>query len=482
MSNVIDQTTIRQYAADPMAFFAGTMVPSAHGAVQFGEIMADFQREWFLQITPSLIALARGERPPCNRYFVERTKGGSKDSDVSMTLVWLAMFSPRALTIQLGASDRDQADEPRKIIKDLIRLNPWIASRLDVQNWRVNCDATGSTIDILAADATGSHGSRPEVVFLNELSHIKDEKEEFALTLLDNASKRSSGGLVIIATNAGRLDSWQHRLREMARTSDRWHFSSLARPAPWLPQVEIDEARKRNPESRYQRLYWGKWSLSGEGDCLAPEDIQWAMSQLPGPLPCFNDWHSPFAGACDIGISHDRSAIVVVGQDPSLERVRIVHTKSWTPRDFAGGRVLIEEVKRDLIEIARRFQLSALFIDPWQASLLIEQLRAEGVNAIPMPFTPAYGSIMAKTLLESFRERRVLGFPCPELASDLGAMSLIEKPGGAGFKIVAPRNSRGHCDLGFALSMILPAAFATAQAMKRDEQFPGHFTTERITF
>ena len=42
-------------------------------------------------------------------------------------------------------------------------------------------------MDILTSDAFSSHGSRPDLILLNEVSHV--QSEEFALTVLDNFSK-----------------------------------------------------------------------------------------------------------------------------------------------------------------------------------------------------------------------------------------------------------------------------------------------------
>jgi len=80
----------------------------------------------------------------------------------------------------------DQADELRKAAKDILRLNPWLATRIEIQSWKIICNATASECEIIAADVAGSHGARPDVLILNELSHVT--KQEFAENLLDNAA------------------------------------------------------------------------------------------------------------------------------------------------------------------------------------------------------------------------------------------------------------------------------------------------------
>ncbi len=78
---------------------------------------------------------------------------------------------------------------------------------------------------------TVRHGSRPDVVIANELSHVGSEA--FMQTMLDNADKVPHS-LVLVATNAGEVGTWQEKWRQIARESDRWHVSVLNTPAPWV--------------------------------------------------------------------------------------------------------------------------------------------------------------------------------------------------------------------------------------------------------
>src|SRR5687767_11532942 len=131
----IDQ--IRRFASDPGAFLDALRIPSAHGPQPFGKVMADFQRERFASIIPALKAVAVGDMPPVGRHWWEATKGASKDSDLACCLLWLLAFTFRPLTIQVGAADQDQADELRKAAKAILRLNPWLANRVEIQQWKI---------------------------------------------------------------------------------------------------------------------------------------------------------------------------------------------------------------------------------------------------------------------------------------------------------------------------------------------------------
>src|ERR1043165_5689139 len=115
--------TLKQFKSDPLAFFNALIIPSALGVHPFAEAMADHQRDWFKAIAPALLAVAAGEKPPIGRFWSERTKGGSKDSDCACVLLWLLAFSPFKLDMIVGAADRDQAGELKKAAADILRLN-----------------------------------------------------------------------------------------------------------------------------------------------------------------------------------------------------------------------------------------------------------------------------------------------------------------------------------------------------------------------
>ncbi|MGE5192237.1 MAG: hypothetical protein ACM3U2_07005 [Deltaproteobacteria bacterium] len=159
-------------AASPAEYRRRLIVPTARGPAPLADVAADFQRERFDSLDPALLSVSRGQTPACGRFWWEATKGASKDSDLAAMLLWLLAFSPRMLTCQAGAADEDQADELRKAAKGILRLNRWLQDLVHIESWRIINRHTESVAEIVAADVTGSHGARPDVLILNELSHI----------------------------------------------------------------------------------------------------------------------------------------------------------------------------------------------------------------------------------------------------------------------------------------------------------------------
>jgi hypothetical protein len=237
---MISAETLKTFAANPAEFRRQLIIPAARGPERFGSCMSIFQQNDFAALDPSFLALRDGKTPPRTRYWLERTKGASKDSDLAVCLLWLLAFSRRPLTCQVGAGDKDQADELRKAAKGILQLNDWLGSAIKILNWTITGTRTESQCDIIAADVAGSHGARPDLLIANELSHVT--RKEFMENLFDNASKMPNG-VAVVATNAGFIPSWQWDWRENARTSDRWYFSAYSQPAPWLDAANLPKRR-----------------------------------------------------------------------------------------------------------------------------------------------------------------------------------------------------------------------------------------------
>lgn len=440
---------VKRFAANPLLFFSQLQIRTADGMQRFGERMADFQKDKFEAIAPALLAVAEGRKPKIGRYWFEGTKGCSKDGDLAACAIWLLCFARRSISGQVGAGDFDQANELRKSIKNWVSWNPWLASRIEVQSWRVICSATESEAEIISCDAAGSHGARPDFLILNELSHV--EKFEFAETLLDNSSK-VPGGLVVIATNAGFVGSDAWRWRELARTSLRWFFHVYDRPAPWLDPAELEDARKRNSASRFARLFYGRW-CSGNGDAIPEEAIQDAIvscSKIPtNEIP---DWQTVIG--LDLGVKRDHSAAVVLGVHPDSPKIRLIECHSWSPP--RGGEIDLMQVERVVGSLARRYHARAVWYDPAQAVLMAQRLRRQGIVCREMTFTGANLDLMAVNLMTVFGDRLIEIPHGEKIISDLGRIVIEQRS--FGHKLTAVADANGHADTAIALAIGLPAA------------------------
>jgi hypothetical protein len=447
---------IATYAVDPLSFVLDLQIRHDGGFRRLGDVAADFQLAFFRALAPALRSLAMGERAACQRFWTERPKGASKDSDLAAGVIWLLAFAPRQILVQSMAATQDQASELLKAAATICQTNPWLERRLLFLKNSIICEATGSRLDVLTATGEASHGARPDLVVADELSHSDEVSQS---VLMDNAAK-VPWSVCVVATNAGVVGSWQWRWRENARSSESWYFQAITEPPPWIPAEVIAEAERRNPPSRFRRLWKGEWSKAG-GDALSEEDVHAAIT-LAGPA-LRPQADMVYVAGLDLGVKRDHSAFVVVGVKPGSGRISLARVQGWRPRDYQDG-VDLGQVRQAILDLDEVFNFGRLIYDASQCLLLAGDLESRGIPVQEASFSAAGQNAMAVALTQVFRERSIDLFNDPELLTDLQRLSTVERPGlGGGMKLSCPRDPiLGHADRAVALAMVLPLALEVA--------------------
>jgi len=450
------QASYEHYSRNNFFFFVrGITIDGQRGPITFERCMAPFQKACFEDMADSLRSLRDGKNPEKKRFWIERTKKASKDADLALIILWLVAFVKRPFYIQVGAADRDQAKIVKDRIENIIHYNPWLSKYVEVVQWQVRSTKTklGGTqplalVEILSSDISGAHGGTPDLLIINELSHMT--KWEFAENLMDNADGVAQG-MVIIATNAGFKGTKAEVWRNNALASPDWYPHILASPAPWHDKKFLEDAKKRNTHSRNLRLWKGVW-VSGKGDALSDEAIEWCF-QMKGP----ESERKPglmYIGGLDIGISHDHSALVVLAVDPIERMVKTAYWKAFEPNSETGE-VDLQYVEAECIRINQIFVMAGLYYDPTEARLMAQRLRTK-IAMRPMQFTPKNLSLMAESLIQVVESRRLLAYDDQDgtLRRDFGKFDIVEKP--YGYKLEAVSDEFGHADVGTALVIALP--------------------------
>lgn len=498
----------------PQQFLDNIHVPTAHGTRQFRLIAEPFQIERLMPLMESLAALAAGKVPDRRRHFWIASKGASKDQDGCLALLYLLTFAPFAVRVQIGAYDQLQASETLLIAKQILAidapLNNAMAKVLDVQADKILNTRTDGFAETLTHDARGSHGSRPEMVWLNEISHVVDQ--DFANTVCDNATKVPNS-VTFLCGNAGHADTWQHDWWQQAQESPNWHCHEYAQPAPWLDANDVAEAERRNPPSRFRRLFFSEWT-SAEGDQLDPNHIARACT-LHGPTMTPQPGRTYYIGA-DLALRRDAAALVMVGVDHGqlIEQPRPEKIKShvqlaiedslygrydsegepWVTRraedDFpestwqpgtgaielaqiqifnpiAGAEIDLGRIEEAIAARSRAFNAPVL-LDEYQAALLAQRLRSAGIAAQTVtPTGPALRQ-MATLVMDGLADSKLKLWPHPALLADLRRARLVEKS--FGLRLQSPTGIEGdstrHGDAlsAYALAVLCAQRFASSAA------------------
>jgi len=287
-------------------FYQGLFIASSTGQNNrqlFSSCIQPFQSECFESLTPSLIALRDGNKPPVRRFWIERTKKSSKDADLAICLLWLTAFVRRPFLIQVCAANQKQAGIIQRRIQDLLHYNLWLNDFVEPQRNRIlSKNGLGELIIESTESKGGAHGETPDLLVLNELVHVS--KWEVMQTHMNNADGVPKG-VVIISTNAGIIGSMAYSWREGAKKeilnkSGRWRMHLWKKNAPWILDEDYQVARNRDViGSEFKRLWEGRW-MSGAGDAIDEASIEKCFV-LEGPQNDREKGWSYIAGL-DLGI------------------------------------------------------------------------------------------------------------------------------------------------------------------------------------
>lgn len=446
-----------------MCFVRGLHIAFEDSSKMFDICMAPYQRDCFEELAPNLQALRNGKNLKKKRFWIERTKKGGKDSDLGLVLLWLIAFPRRPFYAQVGAANKEQASIVKKRILHLLHWNPWLNNFIEIVQWEVRSKkklANGSpmaTLDIMSTEISGSHGGTPDLLVINELSHMT--KWEFAENLMDNVDG-TANAMAIIATNAGFKGTKAEIWRNNAIDSEEWSVHLWTRPAPWHDKASIDDARNRNSPSRFKRLWYGKW-VSGKGDALDENDIDQCFNNLmKGPISEPEDgWF--YIGGLDLSVSNHHSGLMILGINVERQLLKTVWWRRWKPTKKEGGKIEVDlmDIERTCITMSKQFRLSFLFYDPSQAVLMAQRLRKQGVPAREMSFQKQGNMVvMANSLLQVIETGKLQCYDDEErtLRGDFGKFSIVEKS--FGYRLEAVSDELGHADVGTALVICLPFA------------------------
>jgi hypothetical protein len=446
---------LKRYESDPLEFILNLQVQVGGKRKRFGDIAADFQLAWLKDVVPSIVAVSNGTKPPIARFWTEWTKGCGKDFLAAALVLWLLIFSRRMLLVQIAAVDKEQAAGLRRSAKEIIEANKWIEQFVTVLNWSLSNEHTNAQCDILASDIKGgSHGGRPDLLILNELSHV--EQWELPRTLMDNASKMPHG-VAIALMNAGFKNSEAWSWRENSRESDRWHFTQYTQPAPWITPEELDDIRRRNPVARVDRLFFGVWG-DEHGTNLSASEIKQAVCLL-GPVECKPANIHAVAVLIDLALTRHSAAVAGIGWDIHRRKLVLMDSTLFRPSDFADGEIKVESVKQEVIAYRHRFDAPACGSDAWQAVGMLQDFLAAGTfrTVMRVNFNSQNKTRQAQALLECLRDG-ILEIYEGNLAQDLRESTIVERA--SGVAVISPENERGHCDTLHAVLACLPELLA----------------------
>ena len=167
-----------------------------------------------------------------------------------------------------------------------------------------------------------------------------------------SAVPKVPGCRLVCLASAGDPAHWSYSVRERARVSDAWRLSEVPGPVPWVDPAALAEQKALLTDSQYRRLHLNQWTASE--DRLTSVEGLAAAVRLDGP----QDYRPGvvYRIGCDIGLRHDRTAIVVChaeAVDAQSRTRRVVLDRMVVFAGTKADEVTLEAVEETLYETWR---------------------------------------------------------------------------------------------------------------------------------
>jgi len=415
--------------------------------------MQPWQHRDFAALDEAWQALA-GLRDPASvtRAYLERPRGHSKTTDTAVQVTWILQWSRRTVRGLAAAADQEQATLIHTAIADLVRAHPVLCPDLIVQKQTIRHRVTQSELQVISSDVSSSWGQLPDFVICDELCHWS--KPDLWYSLSSSAAKKP-GCVLVVLTNAGIGTGWQWNLREIARTSPEWYFSSLDGPqAPWISRASLEEQRRLLPPAVYARLWENAWQHS-DGEFVTLAEVE-ACRDLQLARAARGSTEFDYVAAIDYAEKHDRTVGVVIHRDgPTVivDRMDVVAPDPEHP-------VLVQWVEDWIATTAAEFPRIRFVLDEYQLLGVLQRLSARYALQ-RFDFAAGRGNhALAVMLRNLIVHRQVRWYPgCgqiitiaarDDLETELAALVLRTTSGGR-IRIDHRRQSGCHDDRSFAL-------------------------------
>ncbi|MFQ5735019.1 MAG: terminase large subunit domain-containing protein, partial [Planctomycetaceae bacterium] len=261
----------RAAATHPTAFRRDLRLTNDPAAL-FGAMATPWQESDFCAFDDAWRKLAGQDvEPQFRRAYVERPRGHSKTSDMAMQLAWILQFARQPVHGLAAAADREQAALIRDAVFRIARLNPTFCRDLRFTKFEIANAVTGSRLTVISSDVQSSWGALVDFIICDELCHW--DNADLWHSLYSSAAKKHDCILAVL-TNAGVGRGWQWDVRETARRSSQWHFSSVEGPAaPWIDETHLEEQRQLLPPPVFDRLWRNLWQHS-DGEFVTPAEVE----------------------------------------------------------------------------------------------------------------------------------------------------------------------------------------------------------------
>lgn len=385
-------------------------------------------RRWAEAATEVQLAVARAVLDPAKpgRHWIGRSRGYSKTTDAAALTIG-ALLGGLIRPGERGyccAADRDQARLLLEAMRGFISRTPALRPALQISALKITAPATGTEVVVVPADAASAYGLRGSWFVVDELCQWADTPGARQFwDAISTAFPKVAHCRVMVISTAGDPGHFSRAVYDHAIASQLWTVSEAHGPPPWISDEVIRAERDRLPESTFRRLWQNEWAAP-EDRLVLIDDLEACSTLTDWPLdhdPC----HRPYVVTVDLGLKQDHTVACVAHSEPTDDTgTVIVLDRLMVWEGTRPQPVSLTEVEAAVAAASRGYGSATVLVDPWQAALLVERLRARQITVEEYPFTSQSIGRLAQALYARLRGHGLrLPVTNPELIGELANSS-----------------------------------------------------------
>jgi phage terminase large subunit-like protein len=284
----------------------------------------------------------------------------------------------------------------------------------------VTVNASGATLETLAADGASAFGLRPWLIVADEFAAWPESPNAKRVwEAVISAVPKVPGSRFVVITSAGSPSHWSYKVLEHARESRLWRVSEFVGATPWLEPELLSELKGTLPASSYARLVLNEWT-EAEDRLTTIDDLRACVTHS-GPLQ--REPGRRYVMALDMAYVHDQAVAAICHRD-SNGRVVLDRMEVWRgSRERPVQEVVVEAW---IVSACSAYGRPLLVLDPWQTRGLAQRLRKGGQRVNEFTFGSQSVGRIALTLYRLIRDHAIALPDDEELLEELASVRLRE--------------------------------------------------------
>lgn len=377
-------------------------------------------------------------------------KKEGKSTLASIVALHKLLYGDDFSEIYICANDLQQAQNTvfSKITR-CIELNYKLAIELKITADRIENKKTGSFIQVLPQDFSGTGGFSPALVIFDELwAYRLENARRFFELLCENPARPDF--LCLIISHAGYEKSGLlYELFEAGQDNknpDYFYYWSHENKASWKTKAFLTR-QKNKPGMRpnlFRRLYANQWVDSEQSFFTETDYNSCVNKELRPALP---DRNLVIYIGVDASVSGDASAVVSVTR--TIEKIRLIGYRVWQPTRQKKMN-LDATIGNYLRKLYQDFRVKKILYDPFQLHDLMTRLKNEGLPVEELRQSQSNCIAFSQLLYELLHYGNIEFYPNKELKEHILNSAIKESP--QGFRITKRTTTGRKIDLAIALA------------------------------